>query len=91
MEEVGYLDHANFLHFTGDNFLSGDSSQGGLSPASSSQLEVVAPVTADVEFKYTWPIDGFVNQVKNGNSSSLSSNGEPIYSKGVVNIKKLSY
>jgi len=58
-----------------DNSLSGgDSSRGGLSPSSSSQLEVVAPVTADVEFKYTWPIDGFVNQVKNGNSSSLSSN-----------------
>ena len=56
-----------------------DSSRGGLSPSSSSQLEVVAPVTADVEFKYTWPIDGFVNQVKNGNSSSLSSNGEPNY------------
>ena len=30
---------------------------------SSSSLEIVAPSTSDVEFKYSWPIDGFIHQV----------------------------
>ena len=28
-----------------------------------SSLEIVAPATSDVEFKYTWPIQSFVHQV----------------------------
>ncbi len=45
------------------------SSQASSTASSSSQngnanLEVVAPVTSDVEFKYTWPIDGFLKKVK---------------------------
>jgi len=39
-----------------------------------SNLEVIAPVTADVEFKYTWPIEGFLNQVKSGGGGSNSTN-----------------
>ena len=31
---------------------------------SSSSLEIVAPSTSDVEFKYSWPIDGFIQQVR---------------------------
>ena len=30
---------------------------------SSSSLEIVAPSSSDVEFKYSWPIDGFIHQV----------------------------
>ena len=33
--------------------------EGGLE----SSLEIVAPATSDVEFKYTWPIDSFLHQV----------------------------
>ncbi len=32
----------------------------------STNLEVITPATADVEFKYTWPINGFLQQVKRG-------------------------
>ena len=27
-------------------------------------LEIVAPSTSDVEFKYNWPVDGFLDQVR---------------------------
>ena len=27
-------------------------------------LEIVAPSTLDVEFKYKWPVDGFLSQVR---------------------------
>jgi hypothetical protein len=33
-------------------------------PASPGNLEIVAPSTSGVEFKYSWPVDGFVKQVK---------------------------
>ena len=29
-----------------------------------SSLEIVAPASSDVEFKYSWPINGFIHQVK---------------------------
>ena len=34
-------------------------------------LEIVAPSTSDVEFKYNWPVKRFVKQVKN---SSINKN-----------------
>jgi hypothetical protein len=30
---------------------------------SGSSLEICAPATSDVEFKYSWPIDNFIQQV----------------------------
>ncbi len=50
----------------------------------SSGLEVVAPVTSDVEFKFTWAIDGFLRIAKggggpaSGSSSSSSSSTDLI-------------
>ncbi len=43
-----------------------------MSNLSSSNLEVVAPVTSNVEFKYTWPIHGFLKQVKESKHNSYS-------------------
>ena len=34
-------------------------------PASPGNLEIVAPSTSGVEFKYSWPVDEFVKQVRN--------------------------
>eukprot|EP00095_Tigriopus_kingsejongensis_P011238 maker-scaffold414_size178625-snap-gene-0.27 protein:Tk11238 transcript:maker-scaffold414_size178625-snap-gene-0.27-mRNA-1 annotation:"protein roadkill" len=43
--------------------------------SASCNLEVVAPVTSDVEFKYCWPIEGFLKQAKGSSSrSSINSN-----------------
>ena len=56
-------------------------STSGAAGMTGSNLEVVAPVTADVEFKYTWPIDGFLSQVK---ASSTSSNGSAFGSSNSI-------
>eukprot|EP00094_Tigriopus_californicus_P008592 TCALIF_08281-PA protein Name:"Similar to spop Speckle-type POZ protein (Danio rerio)" AED:0.23 eAED:0.27 QI:0/0.33/0/1/0.66/0.5/4/0/427 len=43
--------------------------------SSTCNLEVVAPVTSDVEFKFCWPIEGFLKQAKGSSSrSSINSN-----------------
>lgn len=55
------------------NALSRRPGTGTLSSSSSSNLEVVTPSTSDVEFKYTWPINGFLKQVKSGGGSPYKS------------------
>ncbi|XP_071746250.1 uncharacterized protein [Lepeophtheirus salmonis] len=48
-------------------------SGGGSSTSSStSNLEMISPSTADIEFKYTWSIDGFLKSVKIGGKTSSS-------------------
>lgn len=69
-----------FLHFPG-NSRRASSVAGG--PVST--LEVVAPVTSDVEFKFTWPIEGFLKHVKGSKSSLASGDGGDSDSKAGAN------
>jgi len=57
---------------------------------SSSSLEIVAPSTSDVEFKYSWPIDGFIQQVKTCKADGLDSKNFEINVNGVLTIWNLS-
>jgi len=57
---------------------------------SSSSLEIVAPSTSDVEFKYSWPIDGFIQQVKTCKTDGLDSKNFEINVNGVLTIWNLS-
>jgi len=57
---------------------------------SSSSLEIVAPSTSDVEFKYSWPIDGFIHQVKTCKADGLDSKNFEINVNGVLTIWNLS-
>jgi len=57
---------------------------------SSSSLEIVAPSSSDVEFKYSWPIDGFIHQVKTCKSDGLDSKNFEINVNGVLTIWNLS-
>ena len=34
-------------------------------------LEIVAPSTSDVEFKYNWPVERFVKQVRNSGTKKI--------------------
>ena len=36
-------------------------------------LEIVAPSTSDVEFKYNWPVERFVKQVRNAGTTNRLS------------------
>ena len=51
-----YLQSLRIVNFSGRK---SSDVEGGLE----SSLEIVAPATSDVEFKYTWPIDSFLHQV----------------------------
>jgi len=57
---------------------------------SSSSLEIVAPATSDVEFKYTWPIDNFLHQVKNCRGEGLDSKPFEVNVNGVLTTWTLS-
>jgi len=57
---------------------------------SSSSLEIVAPSSSDVEFKYSWPIDGFIHQVKTCKADGLDSKNFEINVNGVLTIWNLS-
>jgi len=61
-----------------------------LSDDSSSSLEIVAPTTSDVEFKYSWPIDGFIQQVKTCKSDGMDSKTFEINVNGVLTMWNLS-
>lgn len=50
---------------------------------SSPSLEVVAPITSDIEFKFTWPIDGFLRLVKKDSLPLM--NGEEKTSTDEIN------
>ncbi|XP_023332547.1 uncharacterized protein LOC111704523 [Eurytemora carolleeae] len=55
-----------------------------------SSLEIVAPATSDVEFKYTWPIQSFVHQVKSCKTEGLDSKPFDINVNGVQTTWTLS-
>jgi len=50
------------------------------SPTTSCNLEVEAPVTSDIEFKFTWPIEAFLKQAANIRRKSKSSEASSIQS-----------
>lgn len=58
--------------------------------SSTSSLEIVAPSTSDVEFKYSWPIDGFIQQVKTCKADGMDSKSFEINVNGVLTIWNLS-
>eukprot|EP00096_Caligus_rogercresseyi_P011269 TRINITY_DN4387_c0_g1_i1.p1 TRINITY_DN4387_c0_g1~~TRINITY_DN4387_c0_g1_i1.p1 ORF type:complete len:446 (-),score=162.99 TRINITY_DN4387_c0_g1_i1:532-1869(-) len=52
-------------------------SAGGISSSSStSNLEMISPSTADIEFKYTWSIDGFLKSIVKSGGGGSSSIGD---------------
>jgi len=57
---------------------------------SSSSLEIVAPSTSDVEFKYSWPINNFIQQVKTCKTEGLDSRNFEINVNGILTIWNLS-
>lgn len=63
---------------------------GSVDSFTSSSLEIVAPSTSDVEFKYSWPIDGFIHQVKTCKADGLDSKNFEINVNGVLTIWNLS-
>lgn len=70
--------------------LTGRKASGTEWSSSSSSLEIVAPSTADVEFKFSWPIDGFIQQVKTCKSDGLDSRNFEINVNGVLTLWNLS-
>merc|ERR1711962_680073 len=70
--------------------LSGRKAGGSVESSCSSSLEIVAPSSSDVEFKYSWPIDGFIHQVKTCKSDGLDSKNFEINVNGVLTIWNLS-
>ena len=44
-------------------------------PVSHGSLEILAPSSSGVEFRYSWPVAGFVKQVRDGVFLSISKQG----------------
>eukprot|EP00092_Neocalanus_flemingeri_P028564 GFUD01031020.1.p1 GENE.GFUD01031020.1~~GFUD01031020.1.p1 ORF type:complete len:480 (-),score=149.04 GFUD01031020.1:137-1576(-) len=59
-------------------------------PVSNGSLEIVAPSTSDVEFKYSWPADGFVQQVKTCKADGINSKTFEINVNGILTLWNLS-
>ena len=57
---------------------------------SSSSLEIVAPSTSDVEFKYTWPVDSFIQQIKTCKGDGFDSKNFEINVNGILTIWNIS-
>lgn len=62
----------------------------GLEAGMGSSLEIVAPASSDVEFKYSWPINSFVHQVKNSRSEGLDSKPFEVNVNGIHTTWSLS-
>jgi len=78
------------LSSTQQKKLGGRKGSGGEGESAGSSLEIVAPATSDVEFKYSWPIHSFVHQVKSCKSDGLDSRPFDINVNGVLTTWTLS-
>lgn len=62
----------------------------GWKESGGSSLEICAPATSDVEFKYSWPIDNFITQVKSCKGEGLDSKPFEVNVNGVLTTWSLS-